>query len=58
MLLYWFAKEGNIRTGQELLEHSSISVTEMVSHLSAGFKKQEIDLLDYSQTRSSIIEQV
>ncbi len=48
----------SIRTVHELLGHSSISVTEMYSHLSTGFKKQEIDLLDYSQTQSSIIEQV
>jgi site-specific recombinase XerD len=36
-----------IRTIQELLGHFSISVTEMYSHLSAGFKKQEINLLDF-----------
>ena len=43
----------SIRTVQELLGHSSISVTEMVSHLSTGFKKQEIDLLDYNQNNPS-----
>ena len=43
----------NIRTVQELLGHLSISVTEMVSHLSTGFKKQEIDLLDYNQNNPS-----
>jgi len=32
----------SIRTVQELLGHSSISVTEMVSHLSAGFKKKTL----------------
>ena len=51
-------KRVRIRPVQELLGHSSISVTEMVSRLSAGFKKQEIDLLEYSQTQSSMIEQV
>ena len=46
-------KGGSIRTVQELLGHSSISVTEMYSHLSTGFKKQEIDLLDYNQNNPS-----
>ena len=32
----------SIRTVQELLGHSSISVTEMVSHLSTGFKKKTL----------------
>jgi site-specific recombinase XerD len=36
-----------IRTVQELFGHSSIRVTEMYAHLSTGFKKQEIDLLDF-----------
>ena len=40
-------KRVRIRPVQELLGHSSISVTEMYSHLSTGFKKQEIDLLDF-----------
>ncbi len=30
----------SIRTVQELLGHSSISVTEMVSHFSTGFKRK------------------
>ena len=43
----------SIRPVQELLRYSSINVTEMVSHLSTGFKKQEIDLLDYNQNNPS-----
>ena len=43
----------SIRTVQELLGYSSISVTKMYSHLSTGFKKQEIDLLDYNQNNPS-----
>ena len=43
----------SIRPVQELQGHSSISVTETVSHLSTGFKKQDIDLLDYNQNNPS-----
>ncbi|MDA1353731.1 MAG: tyrosine-type recombinase/integrase [bacterium] len=39
----------SIRTVQELMGHSSISVTEKYAHFSVGFKKKEIDLLDYGQ---------